>query len=50
MIPSLNSELVVGMDVPQAITNITEQYHINKLQVGTYLDYLAVGLSLDLNV
>ena len=48
MIPSLNSQLVEGMPLPDQILNITEQYHISKMELRSYLDYLAAGLSLDL--
>ena len=46
MIPSLNSDLVGGMPLPDQILNLTEQYHITKMEVRSYLDYLAAGISI----
>lgn len=47
MIPTVNTQLVQSIKVPEALYNITEQYHIGQLQTKTYLDYLGIGLTID---
>ena len=46
MIPSLNSQLVTGFELPEIITNITQEYKVTGLEVRSYLDYLAAGISI----
>lgn len=46
MIPSLNSQLETGFELPEIITNITQEYKVTGLEVRSYLDYLAAGISI----
>jgi len=46
MIPSLNSQLSTGFELPEAVTNILDLLHVTSLEVRSYLDYLAAGLTL----
>lgn len=48
MLPGVNEQLAMGMDLPDKIWEMLSKYDVSDVAVKMFKDYLALGLKIDL--
>ena len=48
MLPGVNEQLAMGMDLPDKIWEKLSKYDVSDVAVKMFKDYLALGLKIDL--